>query len=383
MRNWYDWKTISQAGLMVGLGLGLSACGNAEFKQPLTLGGQVVQAATLNHGKEQYVQYCRPCHGPDGDGKGLSATGLRPPPRDFSQGLFKFGGVTAPALPPDSELIRIIRGGLHGTAMLAWDIPDQDLNDTIQYVKTFSPRWKEEKPGEPIQVSADPYGPSKKAAAIEMGKKIYHAKAQCSGCHPSYVTHQELYEITKAMTGTGMTTFSEEMYHSQPKDSEYCLEWKPAEPPAGAEARDKWISDRECAKPVRVVPPDFTRDNIRNVRLARNQPYNRIVDDNVTMSDLYRTIAAGIGGANMPTWKGALSEEELWGMAYYVKSLLDMNGVLSGNELHRKLADPSNINWVPPAPPPPAPEAPAPEGAAGAPPAGAAPAAAPPAAPTK
>jgi len=336
-----------------------------EFKQPMTLGGQVVSAETLERGKEQYVQYCRPCHGDDGDGKGLSATGLRPPPRDFTQGLFKFGGVAAPALPPDSELIRIVKGGLHGTAMLPWDMPDADLHDILQYIKTFSPKWKEEKPGEPIKMAADPYGANRRADAIAMGKKVYHAKAQCSGCHPSYVTHQELYDITKAMSGTGMTSFSPEMYHSQPKDSEYCLEWKPAAP-ANGQTRDKWIENRECGKTVRVVPPDFTRDPLRNVRLAKNVQYDRSafgvsdVTEETTIADLYRTIAAGIGGANMPTWKGALSEEEIWGLVYYVKSLIDISGTPAAAALQAQLNSPANLNWAPPAPAPAAPAAPAP-----------------------
>ena len=44
-----------------------------------------------------------------------------------------------------------------------------------------------------------------RAEAVLTGKKLYHAKAQCSGCHPAYVTHKELFEISKEMSGTGMT----------------------------------------------------------------------------------------------------------------------------------------------------------------------------------
>jgi mono/diheme cytochrome c family protein len=349
-----------------------------EFKQPMTLGGQSVTAAQLNHGKEQYVQYCRPCHGDNGDGKGISATGLRPPPRDFTQGLFKFGGTIrkeggtwTQTLPTDSEMVRIVRGGLHGTAMLPWDIGDADLLDILQYVKTFSPKWqdKDQKIGTPVQMSADPFKGNAQAA-IEVGKKVYHAKAQCSGCHPAYVTHQELFDITKEMTGQGATAFSPEMYHSQLKESEYCLEWKPAAPASG-QTRDKWIDNRECAKPVRVLPPDFTRDPLRNVRLEKTVQYDRSnygakpVDNATTIADLYRTITAGIGGAAMPTWKEALTEEQLWGMVYYVKSLIDMAGTPAAEALRAKLLDPSNLSWTPPAPAPtPAPAAPAPAPAA-------------------
>src|SRR4051812_34061435 len=116
----------------------LLVAGCSDFKEPMKLGGQMVSAETLQRGKENYGHYCRQCHGDNGDGKGMSAPGLQPPPRDFSQGLFKFGGVSAPGLPPDSELIRIVKNGLHGSAMLPWDVPDEELKTVVQYIKTFS-----------------------------------------------------------------------------------------------------------------------------------------------------------------------------------------------------------------------------------------------------
>src|SRR5260221_5275675 len=133
----------------------LAACDAPKFDAPVVLAGQTVQPEQLRDGYDAYMQYCRPCHGDNGDGKGYSSLGLRPPPRDFTQGTFKFGGVVAPGLPPDSELKRIVKSGLHGTAMLPWDITDVELDNTIQYIKTFSPRWQTEKPGEPV-VGADP-----------------------------------------------------------------------------------------------------------------------------------------------------------------------------------------------------------------------------------
>src|SRR5438874_1496835 len=98
------------------------------FKSSMKLGGQEVSADTLNRGRDAYQQYCRPCHGDNGDGKGYSSLGLRPPPRDFTQGLFKFGHTAIPNLPPDAELKQLVTKGLHGTAMLPWDIQEQELN---------------------------------------------------------------------------------------------------------------------------------------------------------------------------------------------------------------------------------------------------------------
>ena len=144
------------------------------------------------------------------------------------------------------------------------------------------------------------------------------------------------------MTGTAQTDFSAEMYVSQLKDSEYCLEWK---------AGWKKIEDRECAKVVKILPPNFTRDKLRTVH------------EGTELTDLYRTIASGIGGANMPTWKGALKEDELWGLAYYVRSLAEMRDTAAAGKLASLLGDPANASWKPSVTPPPAPPAPPPPGA--------------------
>src|SRR5262245_34767221 len=203
--------------VLVGLLIVAGCSEDRPFSTAQKLGGKMVSAESLNHGRDGYQQYCRPCHGEKGDGRGYSSYGLRPPPRDFSQALFKFGRVAAPALPPDSELVNIVRGGLHGTAMLPWDVPDGELLDILQYIKTFAPKWAAEEPGKPIEVSPDPFGAAKQADAVELGKKLYHAKAQCNGCHPSFVTKEDLHKITKEMTGTGQTEFNPEMYYSQLK----------------------------------------------------------------------------------------------------------------------------------------------------------------------
>ncbi len=304
-----------------------AGCADKTFSAPMKLGGQVVPARQLADGHDAFMQYCRPCHGEHGDGKGDSAYGLRPPPRDFTQGLFKFGGVPAPGLPPDSQLKRIVRGGLHGTAMLPWDITDQELDATLQYIKTFSPRWQSETPGEPV-VGIDPnWVGERKAQAIESGKRLFHAKAQCSAsCHPNFVTHEELYRLAKEATGNEMTEFAADMYVGKLKESEYCLEWKPGW---------KKLEDRECALPVKIMPPDFTRDLVR----AGNTP-----------ADLFRTIASGVGGAGMPPWRGALTDDEIWALAYYVRSLIDLRGTPAQKALHERLESPENLAWLPPKP---------------------------------
>ncbi len=257
------------------------------FDRPMKLGGKVVPARVLAQGERDYTLYCRACHGEKGDGKGPSSPGLRPPPRDFTQGTFKFAAVAAGTLPNDDDLVRIVRGGLHGTAMLAWDgVPEANLEAIIQYLKTFSPRWKEEAPGDPILPTPDPWK-DRPAEGVAFGKKVYHGLAQCIGCHPAYASREYIYQTSKELTGNGTTDFREDMYGSALKDSDYG---------------------------VKLLPPDFTHSDLRSVRAGHR------------LEDVYRVIASGVGGTAMPTWRGALPEEHLWALAHYVGSLVDLKG---------------------------------------------------------
>ncbi|HWE29971.1 MAG TPA: c-type cytochrome [Polyangia bacterium] len=217
---------------------------------------------THTRGRDAYEQYCRPCHGERGDGRGYSSVGLRPPPRDFTDPMFKFGHVPVGALPPDSELERIVRKGLNGTAMLPWDVSDRELHDVVQYLKTFSPRWKTEQLPVAIMPSPDPFGDARAAAAVAQGKQLF--TQTCAACHERRELKTTDFTVCRA-----------------PND---CV-------------------------PVRELPPDLRCDPLRAVYRGTE------------LDDLYRTIASGIAGAGMPTWKGQLPEDEIWAIVYYVRSL--------------------------------------------------------------
>jgi mono/diheme cytochrome c family protein len=275
------------------------------FSGPMTLGGRTVSADRLRHGGEVYTQYCRPCHGTDGDGNGASAPGLRPSPRDLRRGVYKFGSVAAGQLPTDDDFVRIIKGGLHGTAMLAWDVPAAELDDLIQYTKAFSTRWLTEKAGEPILPAPDPWA-ADSTNAIERGKRVYHGLAQCAvACHPAYATKAEIYEATKELTHIELRAFRDDLYLPVAKDSDFGF---------------------------KILPPDFTFTPLRSGE---------------TLADIYRSIAAGIGGTAMPTWKNVLPEADLWAMTHYIASLVALRETAAAEQLHEQLVD--QPPWSPPA----------------------------------
>jgi Cytochrome C oxidase, cbb3-type, subunit III len=273
-----------------------------DFKEPLKLaGGRTLSIAQLESGRDGYMQYCRPCHGEHGDGKGPASPGLRPPPRDFTTGLFKFAAVAGGSLPHDDDLVRIVRNGLHGTAMLAWDVPERRLQDIVQYLKTFSPRWKDEEPGEAITPSPDAWAGGRRAQGVERGRKLYHGLAQCLGCHPAHASKREIDTASRELTGNPTTDFRVDLYGAVLKESDYG---------------------------VKLLPPDFTRSELRSIRAGHEA------------EDLYRVIASGVGGTAMPSWKGSLPEEDLWALVHYVAALMDLKETPAATGLlERNIAD--------------------------------------------
>jgi hypothetical protein len=269
------------------LALVLVACTSQKFDAPQKLGGQWVSAETLNLGHDTYMNYCMQCHGAMGDGNGPAAQGSSPLPRNFQMGIFKFGSVATGELPTDEDLKHTVRYGLRGTPMLPWDISDRRLNAVVQYIKTFSPRWKEEAAGTPQEPSKDPWGPALASQAIEQGKKIYYGFAQCHQCHPSFVSLEDINRYSQELTGNSIKEIRANPHLSTLLESSY---------------------------QVKIMPPDFTKNQIKT---------------GGDIETIYKVLGTGIGGTAMPAWKGMLSptgnaeesEKNQWAVAYYVNSL--------------------------------------------------------------
>ncbi len=282
------------AGLVLAAALGGGCSGITEtvFTEPIVLAGHEVSAEVLNRGRQDYVTYCIQCHGPLGDGQGHAGIGLWPPARNFQQAQFKFTAIEQGELPTDEELMRIVKGGLNGTPMRQWDISDERLAEIIQYIKTFGrDDWEGEdvEPGELAEMSENPYGADERAAAVALGENVYHAYG-CYSCHPTYVAPKGIERATEAILGTAVSPQLRANWHrTELKDSEY---------------------------DAKVLPPDFTWHPVRTVNAAMPRE--------AQVEQLYRIVAAGINGAAMPAWAGIMPDDQMWGLAYYLQSLMEL-----------------------------------------------------------
>jgi cytochrome c oxidase cbb3-type subunit 2 len=134
----------------------------------------------LARGREVYEARCVGCHGPNGDGNGPAATFLFPRPRDFTIAVFKFRTTPSGSLPTDGDLFRTVTRGVRWTAMPTWhELPDKDRLAVLTFIKTFSDRWKDEKPEAAVTIG-DP--PPATPELVARGKELYQ-KAKCFQCH--------------------------------------------------------------------------------------------------------------------------------------------------------------------------------------------------------
>ena len=160
-------------------------------------------------GRYVYERNCIVCHGPRGDGNGELSPTLKPKPRSFREGMFKFRSTPLGMLPTDDDLRHTIRSGLSGTAMgMFSQLSTDEIDAVITYVKSFSRRWrKPENHAEPIQFASAPDW-LKEPAALKnhaaAGQKLF--AVNCAACHgekadgkgPAAITLKDIWGIPAA-----------------------------------------------------------------------------------------------------------------------------------------------------------------------------------------
>lgn len=219
------------------------------------------EADMVSLGKHVYQRRCIGCHGVDGDGKGPSAAFFKIKPRNFTSGVFKFHSTPgANSLPTDQDLFITISHGLWGTPMPPWyNISADERMAVIQYIKTFSTRWKTEKQLPPISMAPEPPVSDK---SIAHGHDVF--EANCAVCHG------------KGGHGDGVLAASlVDMWNNPVRPANYTL-------PAGVAG---------------------------GVKLGHDGAH------------LFKTVMNGIGGTPMPPFGGTLKPNDVWDAVHFIQSL--------------------------------------------------------------
>jgi mono/diheme cytochrome c family protein len=228
----------------------------AAFAAQVDLGSDAQQA----DGKKLYDKYCSQCHGLNGDGFGPATGRVKPAPRDFTAGKFKFRTTPSGLLPTDADLRRVIRDGLPYTSMPGWpQFTDTQVQNIIYYIKTFSDDFQDaEKLGDPLPIP-DPLAGSEESVA--RGREIY-AQQGCAACHG---------DLGRGDGRSAPTLKDDWGHHIRPADMSM-----------------RWT--------------------------FRGGPTKR---------DMFRTFTTGLNGTPMPAYEQVLGVEDRWHLVNYMVSLGD------------------------------------------------------------
>ena len=220
--------------------------------------GQASLRAGLSRGRALYEQECSVCHGVKGDGQGPFAEALFPRPRNFIMGLFRYRSTPTGQLPTDEDLYRVVSRGLPGTAMPA--LGQFLRHEEIQEVIAYLKGFNERFAKEkPTEVVSIPPVPALTKEGLARGKKLY-ANMGCVSCHGE--------------DGKGKGSASEELKTAE------------GDPASTRDLTDKW-SFRDGHIP----------------------------------EDVFRRLSTGLDGSPMPSYRGTVSDEELWDLVFYILSL--------------------------------------------------------------
>ena len=209
-------------------------------------------------GKQIYDKYCAQCHGVTGDGNGHATGRVKPAPRDFTSGKYKFRTTPSGMLPTDDDLRRVIKIGLPYTSMPGWpNLTDGEIDDVIEYIKTFSEDFQNpDKKGDPIDL---PEPPPSTEESVARGRTVYEEQG-CAACHGN------------VGRGDGLS---------------------------GPTLRDDW------------------GDHLQAVDMTMRWTFR----GGPTRKDIFRTFSTGVNGTPMPSYFDSLAVEDRWDLVNYIYSL--------------------------------------------------------------
>ena len=112
-------------------------------KAPRGLSDRDASSSKAAQALQLFQRHCVGCHGETGDGKGEAAGGLRVSPRDFTAGLFKRTSTPYGEPPLESDIRKVLKRGIPGTAMPRFSfLKDEDITALATLVMAFAQRGK-------------------------------------------------------------------------------------------------------------------------------------------------------------------------------------------------------------------------------------------------
>lgn len=267
---------------------------------------------TLDESTEMYRQQCLHCHGNEGGGDGPTAAFLVPRPRDYRQGKFKRVTVDRNGRPTRSDLLTILNEGIYGSAMPNFKrFSRGELEGLVDYVRLLSMRGENELLLAAATVDSESYDVP--LGEVESNYDIVWNKWKAAESkvielegevlRPEEVTPERIEHGRELFMSTEANCFS--CHGSEGRgDGESLFEEVTTVDEEGEESIEKRKLLDEWGNETRS----------RNFRLGYFRFGSRPID-------LYRRIKVGISGTIMPAAIETISDDDIWDLVYYVRSI--------------------------------------------------------------
>ena len=271
-----------------------------------------VDPVRLAHGARVYQKRCAGCHGVGGDGNGEAAAYLRPKPRDYRKGIFKFTSTPYGDRPTRQDLVRTIRRGAKGTSMPAFPwMSNEDMQAVIDYVIYFSLRGRVE---EVVMDMSEDYDEDEPIDPVEFEDAITDEIDSWSMSQENAVTPisaQPAYDLASVEQGRRLFIESS-CYNCHGEDAKGQTEWLSPE----------FLASQESASGDEKVQINY--DVWGDPAPAANITA-RMLHGGRRPLDIYRRIYTGINGTPMPEFGQVFAEnpDSIWHMVHYVMHIVD------------------------------------------------------------
>ncbi len=275
----------------------------------------------LKHGAEVYTARCAGCHGVTGDGKGPAGLHLRPRPRDYRQGVFKFTSTPYGSKPARHDLVRTIRRGAKGTSMPAFPwMSEEDLDAVVDYVTFLSRRGEVENF---VTFMSQEYDEEEDIDFAEFVDAVDSSieswtEAEYEVILP--VSAEPEYSEETVTTGR-------ELFLSQGCSKCHGEDGK---------GQVEWINPEYLAKQAAL--PEDKREQINRDKWGEPAPAAdltaRMLHGGRRPIDIYRRIHTGINGTPMPAFGDVFAEEpdNIWYLVHYVRHIIEGGDPTAGVE---------------------------------------------------
>jgi mono/diheme cytochrome c family protein len=168
--------------VLAALDVARSVYARTAYSRPLGLNltwppGSDVKAGA-SPGEKVFAKHCAVCHGPDGKGNGPAAPSMKPRPRDFTAGEYKYKTTAQGSPPTDGDLVAVVKQGLIASGMPYFSdvLSDDEIRDVVRHIKGLGNLGSAPAP---VQISPRAAADT---ASIARGKELYVSKG-CAQCH--------------------------------------------------------------------------------------------------------------------------------------------------------------------------------------------------------